>query len=376
MGCGPGAALPHQCCANYRGRSLLAGVAEHRGRPTEALPQKSFVSLRGLPSSTITLTKGQLAGPGLWVVPFASLPDLKAQIPAGLAGQSDLTVSLIAMNGRLLAEARTKLVIETTAMQAERRSANSLPRTEAAAPRAREPAPVDAPGAAPPPHAPVLQGAERARAENFLAHGEAYLANRNVLGARELLSERQTQAFRQRPCAWVQPTIPPSCSGLTRMAWCRTWPLRASGTSAPASWVRRRLRSGWHGSTETRPVVLSSNDRVVSKDIDEAGRVVAAAALASWRVPNAVCHASRTYHRDHGPLGVKNGGKNIAMTIDEDVAAAEAYFRRQRRVHPLTALAVAIVAAFVHSLASFSFRVSSCSKNRIGARSTPRRNST
>src|SRR5262245_49520528 len=44
--------------------------------PPGAAPQKSFLSLRGLPAA-VTLSRGQSVGPGSWVVPLASLPGLK-----------------------------------------------------------------------------------------------------------------------------------------------------------------------------------------------------------------------------------------------------------------------------------------------------------
>jgi hypothetical protein len=155
-------------------------------RPPGTAPQKSFVSLRGLPA-TVTLSGGQAAGPGLWVVPLSSLPALKMQIPAGSSGQSDVTISLIAMNGRLLAQAKTTLVIEPAAANtgAERMASSPLARAEGAAPRAPEAAPIDAPGAAAAPHVPVLQEAERARAAHLLALGEGYLVDGNVIGARD-----------------------------------------------------------------------------------------------------------------------------------------------------------------------------------------------
>jgi TPR repeat protein len=124
----------------------------------------------------------------LWVVPLSSLPGLKAQVRAGSSGQSEITVSLIALNGRLLAQAKTTLVIEPEAADtgAARRATKPLDRAEGAAPRAPEPAPIETPGgAASAPSGPALQGAERTRAEHLLALGEAYLADGNVMGARD-----------------------------------------------------------------------------------------------------------------------------------------------------------------------------------------------
>ncbi|HEX6001126.1 MAG TPA: hypothetical protein VFZ16_17305 [Hyphomicrobiaceae bacterium] len=124
--------------------------------PPGAIPPRSFVSIRGLPPA-IGLQEAHAVGPGWWAIPLSALPALSATVPAGVSGQSKIVVSLIATDGRLLAQARSLLVIG--------------PGQGAAA---ATPAMPDA-------------GAEekRARAERLLARGEAYLANGNIMGARE-----------------------------------------------------------------------------------------------------------------------------------------------------------------------------------------------
>src|SRR5439155_29372 len=83
--------------------------------PPEALPSNSFVRMRGLPSS-VSLTEGHAIAPGSWAVPLFALPNLKANIPAGISGRTDFVISLLGADGTLIAEARSALVIGTPAV--------------------------------------------------------------------------------------------------------------------------------------------------------------------------------------------------------------------------------------------------------------------
>ena len=167
--------------------------------PADALPKKGFVSLRGMPTR-VTLTVGQSIAPGSWTVSISDLAALKADIPAGLTGQADILISLIALDGRLLAQARTTLVVEpsaTTPSAAEGERVEGAP-TERTEPRVAAPTP-SAPQAPrketkspPPPPAPAqaarpvgLSAAEKARAELALAQGEQYLARGSIQVARQ-----------------------------------------------------------------------------------------------------------------------------------------------------------------------------------------------
>src|SRR5262249_56329071 len=79
--------------------------------PPEALPRNSFVRRRGLPH-VVSLNEGYSIAPGSWAIPLQALPTLKANIPAGVAGRSELIISVVGADGIPLAEARTTLVIE------------------------------------------------------------------------------------------------------------------------------------------------------------------------------------------------------------------------------------------------------------------------
>jgi hypothetical protein len=154
--------------------------------PTEALPRNGFVRLRGLPH-VVSLNEGYSIGPGSWAIPLQALPTLKANIPAGIAGRSELIISVVAADGIPLAEARTTLVIEPEL------STRKSGETSAAEPanRSRFVAPVTPPiavgrkaYAAPRPL--ELSIAEREKAEQLVRQGDQYLAQGQVGGARLL----------------------------------------------------------------------------------------------------------------------------------------------------------------------------------------------
>ncbi len=85
--------------------------------PADSLPKNSFVRIRGLPPA-IALSEGHVIGPGAWAVPFISLPTLRISVPVGVTGKSDVTVSLVTVDGSVLTETRASLVIANAAQLA------------------------------------------------------------------------------------------------------------------------------------------------------------------------------------------------------------------------------------------------------------------
>jgi hypothetical protein len=150
--------------------------------PPGALPKDTFVRLRGLPPS-VSLTVGYAIGPGSWAIPLFGLPILKANIPSGFSGRAEVIVSLVSVDGLLLAETRTALVVGESAV--------------AAPPRARLPAELSIAQPSPvlagrsdrnariAPTAPKLSAEEKARSEHLLAQGETYLSHGKVEAARQ-----------------------------------------------------------------------------------------------------------------------------------------------------------------------------------------------
>ena len=151
--------------------------------PPEALPSNSFVRLHGLPP-TISLTEGHAIGPGSWAIPLFALPALKANVPAGVSGRSEIVISLVAVDGTLLAEATTALVVGPAAMLAP----PDQKRTSAAtAPAPPTPVPAVRPerGAQPVPRPPELSAEEKSRAEKLVVQGDRFFAQGNIAVARQ-----------------------------------------------------------------------------------------------------------------------------------------------------------------------------------------------
>lgn len=85
--------------------------------PPSATPPKSYVRIRGLPS-TATLTEGHNVAAGVWAVPLSGLPNLAVRVPKGLSGKADIRASLVTLDGNVLSEARATLVIGPPALLA------------------------------------------------------------------------------------------------------------------------------------------------------------------------------------------------------------------------------------------------------------------
>ena len=151
----------------------------------EALPKRCFVNLRGLPPS-VTLTAGHLITAGSWAVSVADLTTLKANIPVGFSGRADIVIRLIALDGRMLAQARTTLVVEPSvtpnaAVRPEREGSRSASVTPLASEATREERKAPAPASRP----EGRSEEEKQRAEHALAKGEEYLARGSILVARQ-----------------------------------------------------------------------------------------------------------------------------------------------------------------------------------------------
>lgn len=134
--------------------------------PRGAIAANTFLRIRGLPP-TAALTDGHVIAPGAWAVPLAALPSLAIVLPMGLQGQSDIAISLVAVDGNVLAEAKTVLVIA------------------AAAPPTGSAARVFS--------VPVLSPGEEERALGLHARGEDQLSRGSIYAARQFF-ERAAEA--------------------------------------------------------------------------------------------------------------------------------------------------------------------------------------
>jgi hypothetical protein len=202
---------------------------------SSVLPHNSYLRVRGLPPS-VSLSDGHAITAGAWAVPLTALPNLLLQIPVGVSGRSELTVSLVNMDGDLLAEARMALVVT---------SQGAPPGASAIAPPA-PPQPSDIPTPLPAarpkstgPAGPILTPEERERAEKLTTRGERELAEGNIATARNFFL-RAAEAGLARGALLLAATYDPR--ELTRMraqgiqpnpAEARKWYERARELGAP-----------------------------------------------------------------------------------------------------------------------------------------------
>lgn len=163
--------------------------------PPESLPSNSYIRLRGLPPS-ISLTEGHAIGPGSWAIPLFGLPGLKANVPAGVSGRSEIVINLMAVDGTVLAEARSALVVGPTAMLVPSEKAPDPKRAAALSP------PTPVPAGRPDrnsqaPRAPELTAEEKARGEKLVAQGERFLQQGSIVLAREFFRRAADAGFAQ-----------------------------------------------------------------------------------------------------------------------------------------------------------------------------------
>jgi hypothetical protein len=150
--------------------------------PVDAIARNSFIRIRGLPPAA-ALTEGHSIAPGAWAIPIIALPNLKITLPVGLSGKSEVTVALVTVDGTVMSETKTALVIASTALIApgdaepQSKSVASLGPSSSAA-RSSEPA--TRPQASRP--APMTE--EQQRALPFIARGNEQLGQGNVAAAR------------------------------------------------------------------------------------------------------------------------------------------------------------------------------------------------
>ena len=71
-------------------------------KATGTLPPQSFIRIRGLPPAT-SLSEGHFVAPGVWAVPLSSLSTVRITVPAAQAGRSELSVSLVTADRKLVA---------------------------------------------------------------------------------------------------------------------------------------------------------------------------------------------------------------------------------------------------------------------------------
>jgi hypothetical protein len=153
--------------------------------PPGAVPNNSFLRLRGLPP-TISLTAGYAIGPGSWAIPLYGLPTLKVNVPTNVSGRSELVISLVTVDGALVAEAKTMLVVGAAPVVAPAGRASPPQNTTGPVlPAAPIPAGSLQRNGPLAPRPPELSPELRAKAEKLVGLGDRYLEQGNIEIARQ-----------------------------------------------------------------------------------------------------------------------------------------------------------------------------------------------
>lgn len=134
--------------------------------PPQLIEKNSFLRIRGLPP-VAALSDGHAIAPGVWAVPLNALPSLAIILPAGAHGRSDVVVSLVSMEGKVLAEVKMVLTVVPASAPA------SLAEKSAPPAAVREPS------------APPLSAADRERALGLHAKGQELIERGNIYAARK-----------------------------------------------------------------------------------------------------------------------------------------------------------------------------------------------
>ena len=78
--------------------------------PANLIPRQAFLRIRGLPP-TVALSDGHSIAVGAWAVPLAAVPRLRIEVPIGSEGKSEITILLVSVDGAILNEAKSTLVV-------------------------------------------------------------------------------------------------------------------------------------------------------------------------------------------------------------------------------------------------------------------------
>jgi hypothetical protein len=139
--------------------------------PQDAILKNSFIRIRGLPAAA-ALSEGHAIGPGAWAVPLLGLASLAVIVPVGLQGRWDVVIGLVTIDGTVLTESKTALVIAPAQLIAPGNKG------ETASTNVASLGPSGAAAGAP------VNTEERERAFGLLAKGQERLGRGNIYSAR------------------------------------------------------------------------------------------------------------------------------------------------------------------------------------------------
>ena len=190
----PTISVPAKLSAEAGVRSPLA----IRVGPAAGLPRNAFLRIRGLPPMA-ALSDGHSIAPGSWAVPLTALANLSVLLAPDAPASSEIVVTLVAVDGSVLAEARSTLVVASAARppnRATQAEPDSKAPTSATILRSGSEPPAESRGVIGGPGLRATQSMtpeDRERATRLLQKGEDHLSEGNVSAAR-LMFEKAADA--------------------------------------------------------------------------------------------------------------------------------------------------------------------------------------
>jgi hypothetical protein len=147
--------------------------------PAAALPANSYLRIRGLPAS-VSPSDGHQIAAGAWAIPLDGLAQLQLTAQAGSPSKAEIGLSLLSIEGRVLAEGRSVIVVAPAGLIAPPATARLSPPPPKPVQRTAPPVPVPVPAPS------ALSDETRAEAQRQLERGQTQLAAGNVVAARGL----------------------------------------------------------------------------------------------------------------------------------------------------------------------------------------------
>jgi hypothetical protein len=209
--------------------------------PEDGLPRNAYLRLRGLPQA-VALSEGHAIAPGVWAVPLSALPVLAAVVPTGAQGTSEIIIDLLSLDGKVLAQTKTTLVI--TAVNQPPRGAASAPSSTPVSPPASPQ--VGSAALASPPRADAANRGDRERALSFYSKGLELLERGDIDAARKFFERAADLGLSQGAMALATSYDPNELAKLkvvglqANAAAARTWYNRAAELGAAEAGERLR----------------------------------------------------------------------------------------------------------------------------------------
>jgi hypothetical protein len=165
--------------------------------PPGALPRNSYLRIRGLPVAA-TLSDGYVIAPGAWAIPLTAVDNLNVLLEANAPARSELVVTLLSVEGAVLAEVTSTLMLATatgsTGRSTQKETDTKAPANATILRAGTEPpneprATISGPGLR---ASTPITPEDRDRAQRLMQRGEEQFAQGNVAAAR-LMYERAAE---------------------------------------------------------------------------------------------------------------------------------------------------------------------------------------